>query len=497
MKRALSGGLIAALIGMAIVALVWADEKRDKAPSGPIDFPMREVSIFDTDLVAFPDGQSLLRGQACYCGSEPNAEVKKYPKLKSERPWYGELIVGRAFAEAKGGQTYYFVLDESGEQTATADQESAASDDESLLSRLLGFLRGESKREEPSQPSIPYDRLYIDFNGDGDLTNDGVIRPATNPPAAYPESWANEPKQIFERITFAIDHGPASKSQPVSVWPRLHMGQSEGESYATLFFVSPVARRGEIRIGGRKYDALLAQRYRILGRFDHPTTGLFLSDGAQNWQNWWGCDQLDAFRLVDDRYYTVSSTPLGDKLTVAPYEGKMGLFRLGPGPRKIDGLTMEGSLQSREHAVGVGEKDSMAPVAQIELPVGDYLPAYLKFHYGKLRINVSDNYHADGKPQELGARTYGIAVRADKPFVFDFSNKPAVLFASPAKDKTFARGDEIEVKPVLIDPALDIMIRYLYDTTRKKEGRDLSLDPTVTITRADGTQVAEGVMPFG
>jgi hypothetical protein len=173
---------------------------------------------------------------------------------------------------------------------------------------------------------------------------------------------------------------------------------------------------------------------------------------------------------------------------------------------------MVGSLKSRQHALAVGTigDGSLEPVKQIELPVGDYLPAFLTVNYGKLEIKLSDNYHADGKPREPVKRTYGIAIRAEKPFVFDFSNKPAVLFASPAKDQTFARGDEIEVKAVLIDPVLDVMIRYLYDTSRKKDEeievgggekqtitRNLSLDPTVTINRADGTQVAEGVMPFG
>ena len=55
------------------------------------------------------------------------------------------------------------------------------------------------------------------------------------------------------------------------------------------------------------------------------------------------------------------------------------------------------------------------------------------------------------------------------------------------------RGQQLQVKAVLTDPQLDIMIRGLRDTRRD----NLSLDPKVTITRADGRQVAEGVMPFG
>ena len=84
------------------------------------------------------------------------------------------------------------------------------------------------------------------------------------------------------------------------------------------------------------------------------------------------------------------------------------------------------------------------------------------------------------------------------------------MFASPAKDQRVKLGEELQVKAVLIDPELDIMIRGLDDTARKQkkeyptaDGRtttveqDMSLDPRVVITRADGEKVADGVMPFG
>jgi len=52
-----------------------------------------------------------------------------------------------------------------------------------------------------------------------------------------------------------------------------------------------------------------------------------------------------------------------------------------------------------------------------------------------------------------------------------------------------------------VDPKLDAMIRELDDTTRKENSNgyqhNLSLDPTVVITRANGEKVASGVMPFG
>ena len=104
-------------------------------------------------------------------------------------------------------------------------------------------------------------------------------------------------------------------------------------------------------------------------------------------------------------------------------------------------------------------------------------------------------------------RTANRGTGATRPFALDFSNKPDVMFASPAKDQRVKLGESLEVKAVLVDPKLDLMIRNLDDTTRKQNKgpdgqplgseRNLSLDPLVIITRANGEKVAEGVMPFG
>jgi hypothetical protein len=94
-----------------------------------------------------------------------------------------------------------------------------------------------------------------------------------------------------------------------------------------------------------------------------------------------------------------------------------------------------------------------------------------------------------------------MTVRKDKPFILDFSSKPAVMFTSPPKDLRVKAGEKLRVEAVLIDPVLDIMIRGLKDTTRKEKTgwgeTDLSLDPGVVISRADGEIVAQGEMPFG
>jgi len=255
----------------------------------------------------------------------------------------------------------------------------------------------------------------------------------------------------------------------------------------------------------------------ITGRFDRPYTGLYLTPLDQQEQPSYGgfdADMLSTFHRADGRLYSLSSAPLGDKLKVEEYRGDMGLVQIGPGGRNIKDMSLSGSFRSATAALVDMEAARTAQQKKVReciIPVGDYLPSFVSLEYGSLRIAISDNYHSDGKPRDLERqRTYAIHVRKDKPFVLDFSNKPEVLFASPAKDQTYKPGDEIRVAAVLVDPVLDIMIRRLDDAKRTQKEtlkypdgqqrsyeRPLSLDPIVTITDASGKTVSEGKMPFG
>jgi hypothetical protein len=199
-------------------------------------------------------------------------------------------------------------------------------------------------------------------------------------------------------------------------------------------------------------------------------------------------------------------------LTVHLYQGNLGTFEIGPGTRTLTNFGVSGSFEARDWAVPVGGdiKDGRpVEVSRCQVPVGDYLPEYLTLQFGRLRITLSQNYHSEGKRQSRDGRpnVYGITIRKNQPFALDFSNKPEVMFTSPTKDQRVKPGDALMVAAVLVDPKLDIMIRGLSDTSRKQtkdaEGkalgyeRNLSLDPKVIITRANGEKVAEGVMPFG
>jgi hypothetical protein len=464
-----------------------------------------EEAVFDLREAA--PGADLQRGQVAYCTAEPDAKVKGYPPLKSKSPWYGVVKVGREYGRPDSGTEYHFVVDESGEAPPAAP----AAEEPSLLESLARALAGSREPDRRPVARGRYDRLYFDLNGDLDLTNDPVRKPAAKAP--FPASRSSyEPEGVaFDDLSLPFDFGPGLGTRPFAVVPRFVASEYDGKPYGTMCLVAKTAREGRIRIGSREYEAVLGQRYLISGRFDRPSTALLLTavGASSEREYWWGHDELCAMREVDGQFFSTSTTPLGDKLTVRKYEGDWGLFEAGAGGRNLQELEMTGSLRSADTAVAVGGGEQ--GVRQCRLPVGDYLPSYLSFTLGDLRISVSDNYHRDGRPRDFERqRVYGIQIRKDKPFVLDFSNKPEVMFASPARDQTYAPGANIEVKGVLTDPVLDIMIRRLVHTaSREKETiklsngreqtieRQRSLDPVVTITDSAGKVVSEGKMPFG
>jgi len=463
-------GRIIPLLG--VLVLVLASSRATRAEERV--FPLEEVSVFDLPEQA---GQQFLIGQRAVCADKPDPNVAVYPKFVSSQPIYGTVDFSDPMDNPEAGKAYRFALDESG-GTGTG-----------------------------------YDRLYFDLNHDLNLTNDGVLTVQKNPPHRTMLGYSNLKQQAcFENLVIPLPCGPEGE-RPLEMMPRLIVRNSE---YKTLSLVTTKAHKGRIDLGGQKCDVLLGHCYIASGWFDQPWTSLHLTPaGASRPWDWWGGDRLNAMHKVGGTFYSFSATPIGDKLIVRPYEGPLGTFEVGAGGRSIDQFEISGSLRSEKTAVALGDVSNDNRPAynrSCRLPVGDYLFEYVNLQYGTLRINISENYHADGKRQHIKGRqlVYGIAIREDKPFVFDFSNRPEVLFASPARDSRVKPGEELSVAAVLIDPVQDFMIRDLSDTSRKRKKessgpngakysytQDLSLDPKVTIARANGEIVAEGVMPFG
>jgi hypothetical protein len=408
----------------------------------------------------------------------PKKAVKKYPELKGPKPLYGSVKFDQNYLKPETGIEYQFVIDATG--------------------------------------SEGYDRLYFDANRDLDLTNDPSLA-LTN--EYKPKClWPGSKDRMFEELSVPMDFGPGYGVRTVKIMPFLNDNKNDAANYTevVIFFVNLSFHAGTIKIGDKPVEAVLAQQ-RISGRFDRPNTTIYLREPEekQPWEQWWGAQSLGAYRYVGGQYFTISATPIGDKLFVKPYTGKLGVFKIGPGGRDIKDMTASGSLYSPDHAVAIGNMPKtpgtgMQPVGEWQAPVGDYT-ARLKINYGPLRIGVDSNDYSDGKGQDIRRqRKFAILIQEDKPFVLDFSNKPVVMFAKPAKDSIFKPGDRVEIDAVLIDPILDIKIDELTDTRQKvkeeiylRDGKkvtreiDKSLVPNVTISDSSGKIVAEGPMPFG
>jgi hypothetical protein len=435
-------------------------------------FDLEKVSAFDL-IERCPE---FGIGQRVQCRDTLDPNVTAYPAFRSAKPIYGLVRIAGEVDRRDSGLCLRFWVDES-----------------------AGTGQG-------------YDRLALDLNLDLNLTNDRVLTRQKDRPKGLGKYPSIKEEACFETVGIPLAFGSGGV-RPLEVLPRLIINE---DGYKSFALITTTARRGRITLAGQEFDVLLGHNYAIAGWFDRPGTALHLiPSGARSGFSWWGGDQLNATHKIGSLFYRFSATPAGDTLTVRPYAGLLGTFEIGAGGRKVDPIDVKGSLRSEETAAAVGgemEHGRPESARSCRVPVGDYLPTYLTVTYGRLRIGISDNYHSDGIPRDTlnRPRTYGIKIREDKPYTFDFSHTPSVLFASPAKGRRVKAGEELMVKAVLIDPVLDFMIRDLADTTRRQKRElslgnnrsqtveeDLSLDPTVVITRANGEKVAQGVMPFG
>ena len=190
---------------LTLIALGWA-AAAEKAPPEKAVFTMREVSAFDK--IDVRPGHYLLRGQYAQCSTEPDKEVKAYPKLKSKHPLYGKVkfFLNSPNPVDRKGVEFHFVLDESGEGPPAVEQSAKEKPWEEEMPKERKLAGQMSTQKKPKQPAgtaektastasaapprtsprlepkrSRYDRLYFDLNRDLDLTNDPVLKPLEYP----------------------------------------------------------------------------------------------------------------------------------------------------------------------------------------------------------------------------------------------------------------------------------------------------------------------------
>ncbi len=407
------------VIGLLIVLAAWSYA----AGAEVHEFELKEISGFEVSY-----------GHGCSCQDEPMAGVT-YPALVSAKPCYGEIRVDTTFNQpTNSGTLHRYVIDESN-----------------------GTDSG-------------YDRLYIDLDGDGDLTDENPLAPMDNPPKVAHEPRDDKPNSqrvSFDYVTFS-NAGENGQIYSSEVMPRLRLNRTEQQQYASLWLVPTKAWRGEIEIAGRRFIATVCQNRPMGTRFDRPLTSLELEplDNADRLAGGIFSDRLAAMHKVDDQFWSLSTTPAGDRLFVTRYEGDFGTLTMNSGRLFAQKSRFSGTLMSENRVVLVGEDYSANPedgsVQSCSLPVGDYLPIYFGFRDDPMIATISDCRHLDGHLGEpIEQHAYPVKIRKDETCVFEPLKGSKVLFVSPQPDTRITLGQNLPVKAVLVDPKLGIMIEHL------------------------------------
>lgn len=472
--------------------------------SDRLSFSLEEVSGFDVvDL-----------GSTCLCRNEPDPNVT-YPAFCSAKPLYGVIHVDGGFATAGTGTPYPFAIDES------------------------------------SGTDSGYDRLYLDLNRDGRLSDETPIEPLRELPegALFKVEWV-APPVWFDYVTFSSTDVRGTHS--IRALPRLLIGK---EGYAILSFTATKALKGRIQIAGHTYNMTILNRSPLGTHWDRAGTVVKLeSPSGVPIPSWYGSDRLMAMHKIDGQYWRFSITPEGDRFFVEPYRGDFGTLTLGSARWFAWKKGIDGSLFAQDKAILLAGDAKDRPQRTYQVPVGDYRPAILGIQYGPLRVSIGGSLGRE-------SAAYPLRVRKDRPCVLDFSNEAQVLFVQPQKDTHIKPGDMLAVSAVLVDPKLGIMIQdlrrkpligvslylvvmigavalipvtlwrlgrkawrrswllpvlsvvgllvlagsmgalyvadaMLHASESRQRGYE-PLNPAVTIARANGQIVAEGVMPFG
>lgn len=444
--------LIIAVIGTAKVTAAGSEGQNDL-----LVFEMEEFTIFEYE------GQmknQLVSGMpARECINKPYKKVTAYPTFKSDKPVYGLATLNMSLIQYGTGIDYYFALDESG-GTGTG-----------------------------------YDKFYFDINHDLDLTNDGFLGVMENPPTGIIRTNQPENQEIaFEYLEFNLDYGKNEESWPVKVIPKFRQIRATDR----IYFIIPTARKGKIKLGSKDFDVVLSQCSMIAGRYDRPSTGLYIENNHDS------IPVISFWRFVDGKFYMLSSTANGDKISVRPYTGDFGIFEVGGNSDSETGKVELGYLVSRNSVIDIGTcpQEDGNP----KIPVGDYRPLRLAVRRGQLRIGLGLNLPQPGEePKALPIP--GIKIRKDKPYVLNFLGKPEILFRNPAASERIKVGDEIKVEAMIYDSEMDVIIVSLEDTTKKTGSVNLpngtvlemfqSIDPNVVIRNSSGQVATDGRMPFG
>ena len=326
------------------VANIWAETwtlelKRmetfdpSKGYSTQTDYLYRATSPQGFFRQAVPDGKG---GTRLVGNDQQEARfkkiVKKEPKYNSAHPFRGVAKLGT--------QEFAFVLDSS------EPEPKEKAKNEEKVAKAEPKDGSATAKTVSSMPA--FDRLYFDFNHNGDLTDDKVIvgKAQTNQGQYMSGNAVNSitfTSVTFPRLDITIDADGTTIDSAIVLSANSQM--SRDFNYTSVQINAAAYRTGEITLEGKKHHVVLID-FNSNGRFDdamkirtdvhgsggqiYPEQGdMLLIDPEKNI----GKRQFDSpydatsadYRhnvskliCIDGRYYDMKITPAGDKLTLEP-----------------------------------------------------------------------------------------------------------------------------------------------------------------------------------
>ena len=254
-----------------------------------------------------------------------------------------------------GSQEFAFALDAvSPAKAEKADGKKAASGqqkpnaDSPLANLANQLVKAAAPDEKTSLSAISYNRLYFDFNHNGDLTDDKVIEAERETGSRVMSVGGQSYCQFqFPRVDVTID--VEGTKLDYSFFLRGNAVASPSFSYTSISLNAAVYREGEITLEGKKRHVVLID-YNSNGRFDdetkirgdvrYPNGQVYAEQGdmllvdpdpsnpgiESPYDITSGKSRYFVSKLanIDGRYYDVKITPAGDQLTLTPSPVALG-----------------------------------------------------------------------------------------------------------------------------------------------------------------------------
>lgn len=350
-----------------------------------------------------------------------------------------------------------------------------------------------------------YDRIYLDINGNNDLTDDstvdGTLRPSSNERILYVDFPAVDMKIKVEGKSLPYSFSPwIFVFMPQQLEKQGFTDESVDRSIQLMFRVN-CSYTGEFEIAGQKYQVVLGDsngngrfndvfsvykferpppgRIRVFGQGD----GFFITTG----------DKIEVFDVhtlgdmlqVKDKLFKVKISTAEGKMTLTPVTEKLVPLQLGMEAERISLYT-----EDEKHCLM-----AFQPGKKIKIPAGKY------------RLF---NYQAFKKDKQGDLWRLNASATSESPFItVDGKGKPVLEFGEPYMPLVEVRmrgqtsrasiGFDIEGKGKEFVTDLS---HISGDQTQipLSEEEDLGhrpKEPTYKVVKADGEVAAQGSFEYG